>query len=128
MRYQLSQSLAPSPKPFRFVDLDRQTNRELRQEIHRRTKCLRLSPACRKTSQKRVAQNDNAQQPSNRSGRLFQHSLVIPFDFLEERLGAFDLVEELSCLVSNGNCVTLVGIVWLAASLAAPQISLAGQN
>ena len=52
----------PSPTPFRAVGLDRQTNLERRQEIRLQTKIARWFPACRKTNQKRAAQNDNVQQ------------------------------------------------------------------
>src|SRR6516162_2314607 len=53
----------PSPMLFRAVDLDHQTKSERHQEIHRQTKCRRWYPVCKRTSQKRVVQNDTVQQP-----------------------------------------------------------------
>src|SRR5262249_4210014 len=53
----------PSPTPFRAVDLDLQTKRARHQEIHPLRKYLHSYLACRKTSQKPVAQSDTVQRP-----------------------------------------------------------------
>jgi hypothetical protein len=53
----------PSPTPFQAVDLDLQTRREQRQEIHLPRRCPHLCPAGRRTSQKPTQQNDSAGRP-----------------------------------------------------------------
>src|ERR1700751_2232039 len=53
----------PSPTPFRSVDPDLRTKSASRREIHQRTKCLRWSLVCRKTTQKPALQNGNYGAP-----------------------------------------------------------------
>ena len=65
----ISPVFRPSPKTFRSVDLDLQTNGEQCQETHRRTKSSTAAPlahccpASRKTSRKPAPQKDNVERP-----------------------------------------------------------------